>query len=285
MSNSKGYQLYNQMLGYDPETIRKLNSGSAWSVFGGGTNPDGTADTDTMWENQWMRGAFSEWYSKNAERKQKEDLALANQKRVNREAADAREAAAGTTGTTGTTTAPTTSTTGTPITTLPVGAPTTSSPYSTSTYPTVSTTSGLFSVPSSTPLTSLGQSINNSNAQIGGYLSNLTSAAQSGITSAGDVVNNLGTQIQNANYQANQVLEQEKAAREQQQAELRAAEADSAGATLQSYLLEEGARQRTAFQQRQLDEKLAEQKKRLMTSRRMLATNKAGGGFLSSIRT
>lgn len=285
MSNSKGYQLYNQMLGYEPETIRKLNSGSAWSVFGQAINGDGTADTDTMWENQWMRGAFSEWYSKNAERKQKEDLALANQKRVNREAADAREAAAGTTGTTGTTTAPTTSTTGTPITTLPVGAPTTSSPYSTSTYPTVSTTSGLFSVPSSTPLTSLGQSINNSNAQIGGYLSNLTSAAQSGITSAGDVVNNLGTQIQNANYQANQVLEQEKAAREQQQAELRAAEADSAGATLQSYLLEEGARQRTAFQQRQLDEKLAEQKKRLMTSRRMLATNKAGGGFLSSIRT
>ena len=66
------------------------------------------------------------------------------------------------------------------------------------------------------------------------------------------MVNSLNTSFQNANAAANQVLADEKAARERQAAELKAAELDSSASMLQSFFIEEGARQKAEQDQRNL---------------------------------
>lgn len=99
-------------------------------------------------------------------------------------------------------------------------------------------------------------------------------------------MNSLNSSLTNANNITSQVLADEKAAREKQAAELRAAELDSSASMLQSFFIEEGARQRAELDQRNLDMRLAEQRKRLTSSRRMLSNNTSGmgnGSFFGSV--
>jgi len=92
------------MLGYDPETLKKLEGGSAWSIFSSNPlNPDGTLDTEASWENQWMRSAYQKWASTEEKKRQEEEAALAAQSAVNNEAAAARAATETTTTTPATT--------------------------------------------------------------------------------------------------------------------------------------------------------------------------------------
>ncbi len=75
--STKSSNLYRQMLGYDPETLKKLEGGSAWSIFSSNPlNPDGTLDTEASWENQWMRSAYQKWASTEEKKRQEEEVAL-----------------------------------------------------------------------------------------------------------------------------------------------------------------------------------------------------------------